>query len=146
MNTNKKSFKLLLTGDGNVGKTTFLMSHLGQEFVEPVLQFGEIELQVWVTNYWDLADVDCAIVMMDTTSRVSCENAVSHIKANDMNIPIVAIGNKVDSPDRKVHGNPLQEHCPDIPYFEVSAKTRQNIKTPILYLIGALLDTKAPER
>jgi GTP-binding nuclear protein Ran len=90
-------FKLILVGDGGVGKTTFVKRHLTGEFekkyvatlgveVHPLLfhtNRGPIRFNVWDTagqeKFGGLRDGyyiqgQCAIIMFDVTSRVTYKN------------------------------------------------------------------------
>ncbi|WAR03146.1 RAN-like protein [Mya arenaria] len=148
---NIPTFKLVLVGDGGVGKTTFVKRHLTGEFekkyvatlgveVHP-LKFhtnrGEICFNVWDTagqeKYGGLRDGyyiqgQCAIIMFDVTSRVTYKNVPNWHR--DLvrvceNIPIVLCGNKVDIKDRK--------------YYDISAKSNYNFEKPFLWLARKLV-------
>ena len=90
-------FKLILVGDGGVGKTTFVKRHLTGEFekkyvatlgveVHPLLfhtNRGPIKFNVWDTagqeRFGGLRDGyyiqgQCAIIMFDVTSRITYKN------------------------------------------------------------------------
>lgn len=87
-------FKLILVGDGGVGKTTFVKRHLTGEFekryvatrgveVHPLkfsTNLGDIQFNVWDTagqeKFGGLRDGyyiqgQCAIIMFDVTSRIT---------------------------------------------------------------------------
>ena len=113
-------FKLILVGDGGVGKTTFVKRHLTGEFekkyvatlgveVHP-LEFhtnrGKLKFNVWDTagqeKFGGLRDGyyiqgQCAIIMFDVTSRItykSVPNWHRDLTRVCENIPIVLVGNK----------------------------------------------------
>jgi GTP-binding nuclear protein Ran len=96
-------FKLLLLGDGGVGKTTFMKRHLGEDFdhkYRPSRPWtGSLRAEVWRIvfyanhgpiqfNCWDSAgqekfgglrdghyvNTQCAILMFDVGSRISYKN------------------------------------------------------------------------
>ena len=130
-------WKLILVGDGGVGKTTWVEKVLTDDFRE----FYRATLGVKVrcinfeTNHgparfkiWDTAGQEkfgglrdgyyikgqCAIVMFDVTARLTYKHVpnwhrdVTHVCAN---IPIVLVGNKVDaSRYRKVNARQIQFH------------------------------------
>jgi len=137
MATQAPEFKLVLVGDGGVGKTTFVKRHLTGEFekkkynatvgveVHP-LQF-QTNRGLIVYNVWDTAGQEkfgglrdgyyiggqCAIIMFDVTSRITYKNVPNWHK--DLirvceNIPIVLCGNKVDVKDRKVKAKAITFH------------------------------------
>jgi len=115
-------FKLILVGDGGVGKTTFVRRHLTGEFekryvatlgveVHPLLfhtNRGQIKFNVWDTagqeKFGGLRDGyyiqgQCAIIMFDVTSRITYKNVPNwHRDLTRVceNIPIVLCGNKVE--------------------------------------------------
>ncbi|CDI79417.1 GTP-binding nuclear protein ran/tc4, putative [Eimeria acervulina] len=114
-------FKLILVGDGGVGKTTLVKRHLTGEFekkyiptlgveVRPLrfsTNFGPIVFNVWDTagqeKFGGLRDGyyikgQCAIMMFDVTSRITYRNIPNwhrDIVRVCENIPIVLVGNKV---------------------------------------------------
>eukprot|EP00766_Chilomastix_caulleryi_P000708 gnl/Chilomastix_caulleri/1688.p2 GENE.gnl/Chilomastix_caulleri/1688~~gnl/Chilomastix_caulleri/1688.p2 ORF type:complete len:108 (+),score=34.92 gnl/Chilomastix_caulleri/1688:351-674(+) len=54
-------------------------------------------------------------------------------------IPIVLVGNKIDSKDRKVHSrNVVVQYQKNIPYHEISAKSNFNVEKPFLTLARRL--------
>ena len=119
-------FKLILVGDGGVGKTTFVKRHKTGEFekryvatlgveVHPLTFFtnrGALKFNVWDTAgqemFGGLRDGyyiqgQCAIIMFDVTSRITYKNVPNwHRDLTRVceNIPIVLVGNKVDVKDR----------------------------------------------
>ena len=152
MNTTRK-YKLILVGDGGVGKTTFIIRHLTGHFIkkyEPTMGV-EVHPLAFMTNIgnvifncWDCAgqekfgglrdgyyvNADAALIMFDVTSKITYKS-VPHWRADLPNgIPIVICGNKVDCRDRKVRSNDL--------YYDVSAKSNYNYEKPFLHLIREL--------
>eukprot|EP01115_Flamella_aegyptia_P013463 TRINITY_DN71945_c0_g1_i1.p1 TRINITY_DN71945_c0_g1~~TRINITY_DN71945_c0_g1_i1.p1 ORF type:complete len:219 (-),score=70.89 TRINITY_DN71945_c0_g1_i1:110-766(-) len=154
-------FKLILVGDGGVGKTTFVKRHITGEFekkyiatigveVHPLVfytNFGTICFDVWDTagqeKFGGLRDGyyingECAIIMFDVTSRTSYKNVPTWHK--DLvrvceNIPIVLCGNKVEEKDRKVKPRMITFHRKrNLQYYDISAKTNYNFEKPFLYL------------
>ena len=162
-------FKLVLVGDGGVGKTTFVKRHLTGEFekkyvatlgveVHPLKFYtsrGPIILNVWDTagqeKYGGLRDGyyiqgDCAIIMFDVTARISHKNVPTWHR--DLvrvceNIPIVLCGNKVDMKDRKVKAKQIIFHRrKNLQYFDISAKSNYNFEKPFLWLARQLYGDK----
>jgi len=124
----KPKFKVLLVGDGGVGKTTFVKRHKTGEFEKKYIATMGVEvhpipfntnLGPVIFNCWDTAGQEklgglrdgyyiggqAAIIMFDCTSRVSYKS-VPHWHKDLVRvcetIPIVLCGNKVDCKDRKV--------------------------------------------
>jgi len=159
------AFKLVLVGDGGVGKTTFVKRHMTGEFekkyvatlgveVHP-LDFttnrGPITFNVWDTagqeKFGGLRDGyyiqgQCAIIMFDVTSRITYKNVPTWHK--DLvrvceNIPIVLCGNKVDIKDRKVKAKAITFHRKkNLQYYDISAKSNYNFEKPFLWLARKL--------
>jgi GTP-binding nuclear protein Ran len=154
-------FKLILVGDGGVGKTTFVKRHLTGEFekkyvatlgveVHPLLfttSLGEIQFNVWDTagqeKFGGLRDGyyiqgQCAIIMFDVTSRITYKNVPNwHRDLTRVcnNIPIVLVGNKVDIKERKVKAKNVSFHRKkNLPYYDISAKSNYHFEKPFVYL------------
>ena len=158
-------FKLILVGDGGVGKTTFVKRHLTGEFekkyvatlgveVHPLVfhtNRGPIKFNVWDTagqeKFGGLRDGyyiqgQCAIIMFDVTSRITYKNVPNwHRDLTRVceNIPIVLTGNKVEIKDRKVKAKQITFHRKkNLAYYDVSAKSNYNFEKPFLYLARKL--------
>ncbi|XP_078491934.1 GTP-binding nuclear protein Ran-like [Ciona intestinalis] len=158
--------KLVLVGDGGVGKTTFVKRHLTGEFekkyvatlgveVHPIVfqtQRGRIRFNVWDTagqeKFGGLRDGyyiqgQCAIIMFDVTSRVTYKNVPNWHK--DLvrvceDIPIVLVGNKVDIKDRKVKAKAINFHRKkNLQYYDISAKSNYNFEKPFLWMARKLM-------
>jgi GTP-binding nuclear protein Ran len=165
MATQAPEFKLVLVGDGGVGKTTFVKRHLTGEFekkynatvgveVHP-LQF-QTNRGLIIYNVWDTAGQEkfgglrdgyyiggqCAIIMFDVTSRITYKNVPNWHK--DLirvceNIPIVLCGNKVDVKDRKVKAKAITFHRKNnMQYYDISARSNYNFEKPFLWLARKL--------
>lgn len=159
------TFKLILVGDGGVGKTTFVKRHLTGEFekkyvatlgveVHPLrftTNFGPLVFNVWDTagqeKFGGLRDGyyiqgQCAILMFDVTSRVTYKNVPNWHR--DLvrvceNIPIVLVGNKVDIKDRRVKAKNITFHRKkNLQYYDISAKSNYNFEKPFLWLARKL--------
>lgn len=163
------TFKLLLVGDGAVGKTTFVKRHLSGEYLKQYIPTAGVEVHplTFTTNYgvicfnvWDTAGQEkfgglrdgyyiqgqCAIIMFDVTSRQTYKDVANWyrdiIRVCD-NIPIVLCGNKIDVKDRKVKPKNVTFHRKkNLQYFEISAKSNYNFEKPFLWLAQKL--TGAP--
>lgn len=158
-------FKLILVGDGGVGKTTFVKRHITGEFekryvatlgveVYPLkfyTNLGPIQFNVWDTagqeKFGGLRDGyyiqgQCAIIMFDVTSRItyrSVPNWHRDLTRVCENIPIVLCGNKVEVKDRKVKAKQITFHRKkNLQYFEISAKANYNFEKPFLWIARKL--------
>lgn len=160
-----REFKIVLVGDGGVGKTTLVKRHLTGEFTTKyvptlgvevsTLRFdtncGPIAFNVWDTagqeKFGGLRDgyyvhSDGAIVMFDVTSRVTYANVPKwflDLKRACGNIPCVLVGNKVDSKEREMKAQQISYHRKHgIQYYDMSAKSNYNFEKPFLHLAKLL--------
>lgn len=162
-------WKLVLVGDGGVGKTTLVKRHLTGEFEKKYIPTLGVEVHplkfttncgVICFNVWDTAGQekmgglrdgyyiqgDCAIIMFDVTSRITYKNVPEWYK--DIvrvceNIPIVLLGNKVDVKDRQVKARAIQFHRKrNLQYYDLSARTNYNFEKPFLWLAKRLCNNK----
>jgi len=158
-------FKLLLVGDGGVGKTTFVKRHLTGEFekkyiatigvdVHPLTfqtSRGKLVFDVWDTagqeKFGGLRDGyyiqgQAAIIMFDVTSRItykSVPNWHRDISRVCENIPIVLVGNKIDTKQRKVLAKQINFHRKkNLQYYDISAKSNYNFEQPFKWLARKL--------
>jgi len=160
------TFKLVLVGDGGVGKTTFVKRHLTGEFEKKYVATLGVEVHPLVFhtnrgamrfNVWDTAGQEkfgglrdgyyiqgqCAVIMFDVTSRVTYKNVPNwHRDLTRVceNIPIVLCGNKVDIKDRKVKAKSIVFHRKkNLQYYDISAKSNYNFEKPFLWLARKLV-------
>lgn len=161
-------FKLILVGDGGVGKEQFVKRHLpdGSELnnvlnvtrtdgatVATITRLvfwtnrGPIKFNVWnidATQAFDMLSYggQCAIIMFDVTSRITYTHVPNwHHDLTSVcnNIPIVLCGNKVDIMDRKVKANQITFHLKkNLQYYDISAKSNYNFEKPFLWLARKL--------
>eukprot|EP00904_Undaria_pinnatifida_P000107 jgi/Undpi1/10097/HiC_scaffold_28.g12551.m1 len=160
-------FKLILVGDGGVGKTTFVKRHVTGEFekkyvatlgveVRPLpfhTNRGPIKFNVWDTagqekfgglrdGYYSIQG-QCAIIMFDVTSRITYKNVPNwHRDLTRVceHIPIVLCGNKVEIKDRKVKAKQITFHRKkNLQYYDISAKSNYNFEKPFLWLAKKLV-------
>jgi GTP-binding nuclear protein Ran len=159
-------FKLVLVGDGGVGKTAFAKKHVTGEFERKYaptnrIEFHSIDLNTdrgkIRFNVWDTAgveelaglgdgyyiDAECAIIMFDVTKEETYfsvpkwQSALERIAGE---IPIVLVGNKVDAKDRKVGAHIMNFHIKrNVFYYDVSNRTSYNLVKPLLWLGRKLL-------
>jgi GTP-binding nuclear protein Ran len=159
-------FKLVLVGDGGVGKTTFVKRHTKGEFercyiatvgaeVNPIVfntTKGPVRFNIWDTagqekfavlreGYY--IDANCAIIMFDVTSRISYKNVPNWYR--DLvrvceNIPMVLVANKVDVKDKKVPSRSITFHRKkNLQFYDISAKSNYNFEKPLLWLLRKLV-------
>lgn len=162
---NIPQYKLILVGDGGVGKTTFVKRHLTGEFekkyiptlgveVHPLkfqTNYGKTQFNVWDTagqeKFGGLRDgyyikSDCAIIMFDVSSRITYKNVPNWYR--DICrvcevIPMVLVGNKVDVKDRQVKSRQIQFHRKrNLQYYDLSARSNYNFEKPFLWLARRL--------
>jgi GTP-binding nuclear protein Ran len=144
-----RPFNIALVGDGGVGKTAYTQRFLDGKFVKSYIatvgcevhpfELGKVIFQMWDTpgqekfegvreNYYKGADA--AILMFDLTSPVSYANIklwYEGIRAVKPDIPIVLVGNKCDSTDRKLFKRDITFHREhDMAYYDVSVKDNFN--------------------
>merc|ERR1711957_10444 len=163
-------FKLVLVGDGGVGKTTFVKRHLTGEFekkyiatlgveVHPMPFFtnhGQIKFNVWDTagqeKFGGLRDGyyiggNCGIIMFDVCSRITYTNVPKWYKDLTRvceSIPILLVGNKVDVKDRKVKGKQITFHRKkNLQYYDISAKSNYQYDKPFVWLLRRLANDGA---
>ena len=154
-----KSFKVVLIGDGGVGKSTFRKYHLTSEFeevyiptlgvtVDPIkfdTNCGPITFNVWdcagQEKFSGLGEgyyisADAALIFFDVTSRISFKNAAwwkNEFKKVCPDAPVILCGNKVDvEGSRKVSLLCVPEGFDY--YYDISVKTSYNMDKPFLKL------------
>ena len=162
-----KEFKLVLVGDGGVGKTTFVKRHLTGEFEKKYIATLGVEVHPMsfhtthgkiLFNVWDTAGQEklgglrdgyyisgnCGIIMFDVCSRITYSSVPKWYK--DLirvcdNIPIVLVGNKVDVKDRKVKAKMITFHRKkNLQYYDISAKSNYQFEKPFVHLLRKLLE------
>lgn len=160
------AFKIVLIGNGGVGKAAFVKKLQQNEFerkynatigveVHPVhfhTNKGFVQF-----NIWDCAgqekfagirgdyfhEADGAILMCDVLTRVSAKTLgiqwYPHLKSvcGD-NIPIVVCANKCEYPENE-HKIKKVELGDNIPFYQISVKTDYNLYEPLLQLTREFL-------
>jgi GTP-binding nuclear protein Ran len=158
------SYKIVLVGDGGVGKSAYLKRHRTGEFEKKYIATQGVDVAplTFNTNYgpiifkvWDCAGqekfgglrdgyytkADAAIVMFDLTSRVTATNAllwIESVRSVSPNIPVIICGNKCDIPDRKVIEKIGGLDLSNVKYFTISAQGNFNFEKPWLELARKL--------
>ena len=163
---NSLKFKILIIGDGGVGKTTFITRHRTGEFTKNYQATMGVEVNPLpfytnkgyvFCNIWDCAGQEkfgglrdgyyigaqAAIIMFDVTQKITYKNVLDHynfLRKYRPNIPVVICGNKVDCKDRVV--KPIDNtlfNRKDLQYYDISAKSNYNFEKPFLYLLRKLV-------
>jgi len=161
----RAEFKLVLVGDGGVGKTTFVKRHRSGEFEKKYVATMGCEicsltfftnLGPVIFNCWDTAGQEkfgglrdgyyiggnAAIIMFDVTARVTYKSVPLWYK--DLvrvceKIPIVLCGNKVDCKDRTIKPKDIGFHRKHtLQYYDISAKSNYNFEKPFIYICRKL--------
>lgn len=159
-------FKVVMVGDGGVGKTVYKNRILKGDFqkvycptmgVEVTPLIFETNKGRIVINLYECAgqekfsglrsgyyeNANAAIIMFDVTSLTTYKNVPSwhgDIVRVCGNIPMVLCGNKVDCKDRKVKPANINFHRrKNIPYFDISAKSNYNFEKPFLSIIQQIM-------
>lgn len=158
-----KTLKLVMVGDGGVGKTTYVrrlspyrgerqtlapfepkyVATLGVE-VHPI-DFGGVRMNIWDTagqeKFGGLRDgyyiqADCGMVCFDLTSTLSFKNAM--VWAESLvryTSKLVLIGFKSDLNARvTLEAITAFTAATGIPYFALSTKNASNLNAPLAYL------------
>ncbi|MHA1378854.1 MAG: GTP-binding protein [Candidatus Helarchaeota archaeon] len=165
-------FKVIVVGDGAVGKTAITIRFaegrfeehykmtIGVDFAIKLIEIGgyKVKLQVWDTGGQErfsyirplyYKGAMAAIAIFDLTNRESYENLpkwFQEVADNCGAIPLMLVGNKSDLPDRAVETTEAQElsNKLGVEYFEASAKNGQNINDLFRRLGEILLASKIP--
>lgn len=163
-----KSVKTVIVGDSGVGKTCILTrfirdtfetdtsSTLGVEFMSKIVETSKrkIELQLWdtagqelfraVTKAYYRGSIG-AFLVFDITKRESFNNIrrwLSDIKSTaNPDVVCILVGNKCDLIElREIKTEEAKEFADEnqLKYFEVSAKTGENINDAMLSCIDAI--------
>lgn len=140
------SFKLILTGEGGVGKDTFL-----KHYTEDLFEFetttdrgvkiyhitfytnlGPIVFNVWDVNGREDLDItndaECAIIMYDATRT----HYAKWVKRFTKGMPVVLVGNTAKVEDgNPIHDPPKENHYQ---YFEISVDSKDDCEQVFLWL------------
>jgi GTP-binding nuclear protein Ran len=161
------SFKVVLMGPAEVGKTAFVKRMRTGEFgeagdtylptigvdVHPItfnITEGLIRLNVWdcagkprLRGLGDgyLIAADAVILMFDLTDEASFRELKEYqetVKFHVPDVPLVICGNKADCKHREVSSQKISILKKESDYYDVSAKSNYNFEKPWLYLLRKL--------
>ncbi|NVM27648.1 MAG: GTP-binding protein [Candidatus Helarchaeota archaeon] len=149
-------YKVVVVGDGAVGKTTLILRYtekrfresyiptIGVQWVVKTVDLGEtnVKLILWDiagqekfkvmrSNFYDGADA--VIIVFDVTNLISfdhVENWLKEVQKFCGNVPYILLGNKIDLVEERKISPEIAESFTrkyDLPYFETSAKTGKNV-------------------
>ncbi|MFX0067716.1 MAG: Rab family GTPase [Candidatus Hodarchaeota archaeon] len=153
---NKYHFKLLLTGDGAVGKTSLILKYVENRFkhkYKPTLgvdlfikqiRLGDCETKLTI---WDIAGQERfkiirrrfyegasgVLLVYDVTRSETLESVpewMQELYEYVGKVPVITIGNKVDLTNKRdVSARKAKEHTKSIgnEHMETSAKTGKNV-------------------
>ena len=170
MNYDQK-VQLLIIGDSTVGKTSILSRYTNGEFnphylatvgldffkKDEVFNGKTIRIKIWDTagqeRYKSLTqgyfrNAEGIMIVYDVTNAVSFENLKywiqsikTHIGDDLEHIPIVIIGNKIDSEEREVKKEDAEAFAKEqkFNYFETSAKNGDGVNECVKFLVKTIL-------
>jgi len=171
MSSYKYTFKILLLGDGAVGKTSLVQRFIHNKFssgylmtigMEPYSRFETIDGTRVCLQLWDIAGQDRfqtmrtiffkgslgALVTYDITRRQSFENLKTWIKearTESPRIMLILVGNKNDLEDLRdvsyEEGKKFAEENGCIGFIETSAKTGENVAEAFLEMGKGILQS-----
>ena len=157
------NYKIILMGDGGVGKTTFIKRHLDNVFTNQYAPTHgcDVFILIFNTNYgsikfsiYDLAgqekyghlcetyltNTDGFIGMCSINSKLSANSLLCwYDKMNTSNLPSICCINKIDCDDKKLtHSIITNLNNKYSKYCNVSCRSNHNLKEPFLYLARLL--------
>ncbi len=158
------SFKIILIGDGGVGKTTFLKRNLTAVFEKKYVATSGVDVHPLsyntssgpiCFNVWDCAgqerlgglrdgyfiQADAAILMFDRTNVKTYQSmAVWYMEFRRVcsTAPVIVLGNKCDIKHLAVKSKDIKSQV-NLPYYDVSAKSNLNFEKPWLHLARTLM-------
>eukprot|EP01032_Pedospumella_encystans_P011010 gene11010-12840_t len=122
-------FKLILVGDGGVGKTTFVKRHLTGEFEKKYV--ATLGVEVYPLKFY----TSCGPIQRSSAVFVTVTIFRDNLTRVCENIPIVLCGNKVEVKDRKVKAKQITFHRKkNLQYYEISAKVNYNFEKPFIWI------------
>lgn len=153
-----RRLKIMVIGDGGVGKTEFIRAILNQPFEKDYkpndhidvynMQYMGVDVAFWdsagqhfYTNQKEnYNDADIVIYMFDVGSKISLKSLDGWydqvVEVCGTSVPMVLVGNKCDLKDRAVTRDDVRKSKLNyMAYYEVSSKNNTNLDNPLLYTI-----------
>ena len=166
------TFKIVMVGDSDVGKSSILLRYVDDTQVDPITNIGiefkikaieiaglKIRLQIWDTagqeRYRTLTssyyrNSHGAFVVYDVTNQQSFDNVKYWLQEInrypcDGTISIL-LGNKCDLPNKIVAGTTAKEFADglDLSSFETSAKNSTNVEEAFIRMTTEILRRRVP--
>ena len=114
--------KILIFGDGGVGKTSLINYYLNNTFEQKYISTSNINIlqndeyifydfpgqEKYSSHDINLSDIDICIIMYDVTNKISYKNIQFwKLKVQNLcgNIPTIIVGNKIDSDYKSIIDN-----------------------------------------
>ena len=164
--------QLLIIGDSTVGKTsiisrfsngTFNSNYLATVGLDNFTKDESIDNKMVRIKIWDTAgqeryksltkgffrNAEGIMVVYDVTNSETYENLQywiqsikNHMGSESDNIPVIIVGNKIDSETREIQYEEAENFskCQNYKYFETSAKTGQNVTEAIIFLVKQIIN------
>jgi small GTP-binding protein len=164
-------FKILITGDGGVGKTSLLRRYVDGTFDESTIMTVGVEffikeiifdnihctLQLWdlggqkrfrylLENY--VMGARGALLLLDLTKLPKIGDILEWVnisRLHDINLPIILVGNKHDLEDFIAVDDESAIHLKNafnmVDYIKTSAKTGYNVEEPFELIAKKLVET-----
>lgn len=166
MTSDIPNFKCITIGDASTGKTTLVRRLFSEttidtvkfsrnQFVYPIVfstNLGTIAFEIHDLDGRDMLfrardsffrSADCALIMFDVTSHLSFDNIhFWHRKLINSRgpIPMALCGNKADIKSRAVTLHEIKHAWGKrLKYFEISAKSKESICEPFIFLAEKLM-------
>ena len=170
--------QLLIIGDSSVGKTSILTRFANGTFSsnylatvgldsftkDETLDDKNVRIKIWDTAGQErfksltkgfFRNAEGIMIVYDVTNQETYESLkywIQSIKTNigdDLeHIPIIILGNKIDTEDREVKTEDAEAFCKgeNFPYFETSAKTGENIDQAVRFLVKKLMELNSDNK
>ncbi len=165
-------FKLVILGDGGVGKTSLAVRMVSGEFSEVIKMTVGLEVHVKefavegkhvMLQVWDFggqerfrfllprycAQADGALFLYDVTnpqSLLHLEDWLAILLANPRQVPVLCVGTKIDLIERRKvtreEALQLTQSAHLAGYAEVSSKTGQDVEQVFLTIAKLMMDRK----